>query len=74
MFGFPTGARDFSFLRNVHTGLGAHLGSYSVRTVGSFLPGVKRPDREAEQSPSSDNSDVKNECSYTPTYPTHMPS
>jgi hypothetical protein len=49
---FPTGARDFSLLRNVHTGSGAHPASYPMGSVGCF-PGVKRQGREADFSPPS---------------------
>jgi hypothetical protein len=49
---FSAGARDVSLLSSVQTGSGAHPASYPMDTGGSF-PGVKRPMREAEQSPPS---------------------
>jgi hypothetical protein len=48
----PAGARDFSLLHSEHTGCGAHPASYAVDVRGSFL-GVKRPVREADNSPPS---------------------
>jgi hypothetical protein len=37
---FPVGERDFSLLRSVQTGSGAHPASYPMATEGSF-PGGK---------------------------------
>jgi len=50
------------------TGSGAHPASYPVGTADSY-PRVKRPGREAEQSPPS-SAEVKNTCSSasTPKY------
>jgi hypothetical protein len=50
---FPAGTRNFSLHhRCVQNGSGAHPASYPMDTSGSFL-GVKRPGREADQSPPS---------------------
>jgi hypothetical protein len=46
-------------------GSGAHPASYPMATGGSF-PGVKRPGREADNSPPS-SAEVKNARSYTST-------
>jgi hypothetical protein len=43
------GARDFSLLRSIQTGSGAHLASYPMGT-GALSPGVKRPGRETDHS------------------------
>jgi hypothetical protein len=48
---FPAGAGNFS-LHRVQNGSGAHPASYPMGT-GSSFPGVKRPGREADHSPSS---------------------
>jgi hypothetical protein len=62
---FPGGAGNFSPHHCVQTGSGAHPASYPMGTRDSF-PGVKRPEREADQSlPSS--AEVKNAWSYTST-------
>jgi hypothetical protein len=50
--------RNFSILHSFQTGSGAHPASYPMGTEGSF-PGVKRPGREADRSPTS-NAEVKN--------------
>jgi hypothetical protein len=53
------GAERYLFLLySVQTGSGAHSVSYAMCTWGSFL-GVKRPRREADNSPSS-SAEVKN--------------
>jgi len=62
-------ARDFSFLRNVQTGSGAHPASYSVDEGGSFLA-VNRVGREFNHPPSPIPK-VKNEWNYTST-PLHI--
>jgi hypothetical protein len=55
---FSARARDFSLLRSVKTGSGAHPASYPKGT-GALSPGVKRAGRETDYSfPSS--ADVKN--------------
>jgi hypothetical protein len=46
-------------LYSVHTGSGAHPASYRVDTGGRSFSRVKRPGREADQSPTS-NAEVKN--------------
>jgi hypothetical protein len=43
----PTGARDFSFLKNVRVSSGTHPGSYSVGT-GFLSPEAERRGREAD--------------------------
>jgi hypothetical protein len=48
----PTGARYSSLLHSVQTVSGAHPASYSIGT-GGLSPGVKRPGREADNSPPS---------------------
>jgi hypothetical protein len=47
-----------SLRRSVQTGSGAEPAAYLVGSVGSY-PGVKRPGREADNSPPS-NAEVKN--------------
>jgi hypothetical protein len=47
---FPAEAGNFS-LRRIQNGSGAHTASYLIGTRGSFL-GVKRPEHEADHSPS----------------------
>jgi hypothetical protein len=49
---FSAGAGNFSFHHRVQNGSGAHPASYPMGTKGSF-PGVKRPGREADHSPTS---------------------
>jgi hypothetical protein len=49
---FPIGARDFSSLHSVDTGLGYRPASYTICTGGTF-PVVKRPERGNDRSPSS---------------------
>jgi hypothetical protein len=49
---FPAGAGNFSLHHPVQNGSGSHPASYPMGTSGSF-PGVKRPGREADHSPSS---------------------
>jgi len=48
--GWFEGARDFSVLRNVQTGFGAHSAPYLIGTGGGggLSPGVKRPGLEAD--------------------------
>jgi hypothetical protein len=58
---FPAGARDFSFLRNIHTVCGYHPVSFCVPAAPSLV--AKRQEREADQS-SPTNVEV-NECRYT---------
>jgi hypothetical protein len=48
----PEVAGIFSLHHRVHTGCEGHPDSYPMGTRGSF-PGVKRPQREADQSPPS---------------------
>jgi hypothetical protein len=60
----PTGARDFSFLKNVRSSSGTDPGSYSVGT-GFLSPGAKR--RGARSWPLSSSVVVKNEWRYTST-------
>jgi hypothetical protein len=62
-FRIPAGAGNFSLLHSVKTGSGAHSASYPMGT-GGFLPGIKRPEREAYHPPSS-RAEVKNAWSYT---------
>jgi hypothetical protein len=47
---FPAVESDFSFLRNVQTGSGAHPVSYQI---GNSIPGGKAPGSEADKSPPS---------------------
>jgi hypothetical protein len=54
----PAGAGNFSFLHCVQTGSGAHPASYPMGTRG-FSLGVKRPGREADNTPPS-SAEVKN--------------
>jgi hypothetical protein len=49
---FPAGAENFSLHHRVQDGSGAHPASYPMCTSGSFR-GVKRPGREADDSPPS---------------------
>jgi hypothetical protein len=58
-FRFPAGAGNFSLRHRVQNGSRAHPASYPMGTRGSF-PGVKRPEREADNSPPS-SAEVK-EC------------
>ena len=60
----PEGARDYSLLQNVQSGLGPT--QPSNQWVPGFFPGVKRPDCEVDHS-SSSIVEVKNEWSYTST-------
>jgi hypothetical protein len=46
---FQEGTGNFSLLRRVQTGSGAHLASYVIVTGGSS-PVIKRPGREADRS------------------------
>jgi hypothetical protein len=62
---FPAGAGNFSLHHRIQNGAGVHPASYPMGTRGSF-PGVKRPGREADHSPSS-RAEVKNAWSYTST-------
>jgi hypothetical protein len=61
---FSAGARDFSVLHSVHTGSGDHPASYRVG-AGALYPGVKRPGREADHSPSPSD-EVENGGSIPP--------
>jgi hypothetical protein len=54
----PSRARNVSLLRSVQTESGAHPASYPMGT-GSFSPGLKRTEREADHSPPSD-AEIKN--------------
>jgi hypothetical protein len=56
----PTGTEDFSSSPCVQTGSGAHPGSYTMGTGGSFPGGEARPGRDADHSPLS-SAEVKNE-------------
>jgi hypothetical protein len=70
MYFDPDGVRNVPLFQNVQTSFGAHSTSYSVGT-GGLSPGVKRPGRDAEQSPLL-SAQVKNEwsrTSCTATYP-----
>jgi hypothetical protein len=67
---FQTGDGNFSLHRRVYNGPGTHPASYPISTRGSSL-GVKRPEREADHSHSS-NAEVKNAWSYTSTPPIRL--
>jgi hypothetical protein len=56
----------FSLHPRVQTGSGFHPASYPVDT-GALSPGVKLPMREADHSPTSSSTKVKNVWSYTST-------
>jgi len=56
---------NFSLYHRVQNCSGAHPVSYSMGTGGSF-PGVKRPGREADQSPPT-SAEVKSAGNYTST-------
>jgi hypothetical protein len=62
---FPAGAGNFSLHHRVQNGSGAQPASCPMDTRGSF-PGVRRPGREADHSPSS-SAEVKYAWNYTPT-------
>jgi hypothetical protein len=64
------GARGFSVLLAVQTGSGFHAAFYPMCTGGAF-PGVKRLQREADQSPPV-GIKVRNDCSSTFTALTGM--
>jgi hypothetical protein len=64
----PVGSR--SFLHVVQTGSGVHTTSYQIG-AGALPPGVKRPGREAEQSPPT-SAEVMKMWIYTST--PHTPS
>jgi hypothetical protein len=49
---FPTGTGNFSLHHRVQNGSGSHPASYPMGTRGLSL-GVKRPEREADHSPTS---------------------
>jgi hypothetical protein len=49
---FPAGAGNFSLHHRVQNDSGAHPASYPMGIRGSF-PGIQRPGREADQSPTS---------------------
>jgi hypothetical protein len=66
---FPAGGGNFSLLNRVQNGSGAHPASYPMGTRSSFL-GVKRPGREADNSPPS--SAEANEWIYTSTPPIRL--
>jgi len=57
-FDFWQGCEILSLLLSVWTNSGAFPTTCSMGTKGAF-PGLKRPEREAEQSPPS-NAEVKN--------------
>jgi hypothetical protein len=65
-----TGAENFSLHHPLQNGSGAHPVSYP-RGTRSFSVGVKRPGREADQSPTS-RAEVKNAWSYTSTPPIRL--
>jgi hypothetical protein len=60
---FPAGAGTFSPRYRVQTGSGANPDTQIL------FPGVKRPDREADHSPSPSVAEVKNTWNYTSTSP-----
>jgi hypothetical protein len=60
--------QEFYLLHVVQTGSGIHPTSYPMGT-GSSFPGVKRPGREADQSPPT-NAEIKKIWIYTSTPPT----
>jgi hypothetical protein len=57
---------EFSLLHVVQTGSGVHPTSYPMGT-GALSPGVKRPGRESDHSPTS--AEVKKMWLYTSTSP-----
>jgi hypothetical protein len=59
--------QDFSPLQVVQTGLAAHAASYPMVNRG-FIPGAKRPGREADRSLPT-TAEVKNTWIYTSTPP-----
>jgi hypothetical protein len=59
--------KDFSSLHVVQTNYGVHPASYPMGNGGSF-PGIKRPGREADHSPTT-STEVKNTLIYTFTPP-----
>jgi hypothetical protein len=61
----PAETGNFSLHHRVQNGSGAQPAFYPMGTR-DFLPGVKRPEREAEDSPPS-GAEVKNVWSYTST-------
>jgi hypothetical protein len=67
----PGRVKQFFLLQIAHTGCGAHPGSYSVGTRGTF-PGWKWCDREFDRLILS-GADVQNEWSYTAAF-THITS
>jgi hypothetical protein len=58
---------EFFLHHGVQTGSGVHLASYLMGTAGSF-PAVKRPGREADNSPPS-SAEIENAWNYTSTPP-----
>jgi hypothetical protein len=62
--------QEFSLLQIIQTGSGVHPTSYPMDT-GALSPGVKRPGREADQSPPA-SVEVKKMWIYTST--PHTPS
>jgi hypothetical protein len=68
---YPAGAGNFSLHHRVQNGSGAHPASYPMGTRALSL-GIKRPGREADQSPSS-SAEVK-ECVELYLYSPNTPS
>jgi hypothetical protein len=66
----PAGAGNFSLHHRIQTGSEAHQLSYPMGTRALSL-GIKRPGREACQSPPS-SAEVKNAWSYTSTPPLRL--
>jgi hypothetical protein len=60
--------QEFSLLRGVQTGSGAHPLSYQMGTGGPFIRGKKRPFREAGNSTPT-SAEVKKTWIYTSTRP-----
>jgi hypothetical protein len=67
-YGLEFRSKEFSLFHVVRTGSGAHPAFYRMGTGGSFTRGVKRLEREADQS-SPISAEVKKTWIYTSTPP-----
>jgi hypothetical protein len=61
----PRKGQDFSLLRSLQTGSGAHPTSYAMDIVRLLPLGVKRPGLEADHSPPS-SVEIKNDGAIPP--------
>ena len=64
---FVAGARDFSILQSIYTGLGTHLPP-NQWVLGALFPGIKWLSSEADHSAPS-GAEVQNAWSHTSAFP-----